>query len=72
MSRSVVIVDNNAVVAGLLTANEMSPSHGFSTLWVLLAARTDLVLVTGDKRLIKDGGMRGRVVSAADFVDDAM
>ena len=46
--------------------------RGDQLLWDLLAARTDLVLVTGDKRLIKDGGMRGRVVSAADFVDDAM
>jgi putative PIN family toxin of toxin-antitoxin system len=49
-----------------------APDRGDQLLWDLLAARTDLVLVTGDKRLIKDEGMRGRVVSPADFVDDAM
>lgn len=33
-------------------------------LWDLLAARPDLVLISGDKRLLKDEGMRGRVQSA--------
>ena len=136
MTRSVVIVDTNIVVAGLLTANEASPIarildgmlaaafpfvvseallaeyrtvlvrpnlrklHGLTVaevdailtdlaqhavvlapvaappapdpgdqlLWDLLAAKTDLLLVTGDKLLLKDLGMRGRVISPREFV----
>ena len=135
MSRAVVIVDTNVVVAGLLTANEASPVarildgmlaaafpfvvsetllaeyrtvlvrpslrklHGLTVievetiltdlalyaiilapvraapapdkgdqlLWELLAARRDLVLVTGDKLLLQDAGMRGRIISPQTF-----
>jgi predicted nucleic acid-binding protein len=37
-------------------------------LWDLLAARADLLLVTGDKLLLKDRGMQGRVVAPQGFV----
>ncbi len=136
MSRPVVIVDTNVVVAGLLTADDTSPVarvldgmlaaafpfalseallaeyravllrprlkklHGLSVadieslltdlaqhaivltpgaapaapdpgdqfLWDLLAAKEALVLVTGDKLLLREPAMRGRVVSPADFL----
>jgi len=45
-----------------------APDPGDQLLWDLLAARADLVLVTGDKRLIRDTGMKGRVVSPAAFL----
>lgn len=136
MSRPVVIVDTNVVVAGLLTADDTSPVarvldgmlaaafpfalseallaeyravllrprlkklHGLPVadieslltdlaqhaivltpgaapaapdpgdqfLWDLLAAKEALVLVTGDKLLLREPAMRGRVVSPADFL----
>jgi putative PIN family toxin of toxin-antitoxin system len=139
VSRSVVVIDTNVVVAGLLTANDASPvarildgmlgaafpflvseallaeyhavlvrphlrklhrltvaevetiltelarhaivlvsvagvpapEPGDQLLWDLLAARHDLLLVTGDKRLIQDAGMQGRVVSPGEFVSGA-
>lgn len=40
-----------------------APDPGDQLLWELLAARDDLVLVTGDKLLLQDAGMGGRVVS---------
>jgi uncharacterized protein len=45
-----------------------APDPGDQMLWELLAARDDLVLVTGDKRLLRDRGMRGRVISAEAFL----
>ena len=44
-----------------------APDPGDQLLWDLLAARSDLILVTGDKRLLQDAGMRGRVVSPREF-----
>ena len=40
-----------------------APDPGDQLLWGLLAARADLVLVSGDKLLLRDAGMRGRVIS---------
>lgn len=37
-------------------------------LWGLLAARADLLLVTGDKLLLRDAGMHGRVITPQAFV----
>jgi predicted nucleic acid-binding protein len=37
-------------------------------LWGLLAARADLLLVTGDKVLLSDPGMHPRVVTPQSFV----
>ena len=45
-----------------------APDPGDQLLWEMLAARIDLVLVTGDKRLLRDVGMRGRVISPQAFV----
>lgn len=40
-----------------------APDPGDQLLWGLLAARADLLLVTGDKLLLRDSGMHGRVIS---------
>ena len=45
-----------------------APDPGDQLLWELLAAKTSLLLVTGDKLLLKDLGMRGRVISPQEFV----
>ena len=46
-----------------------APDRGDQLLWDLLAVRADLVLVTGDKLLLRDAAMRGRVISAQAFVE---
>lgn len=38
-------------------------------LWDMLASRLDLVLVTGDKTLLLDESMGGRVLLPASFMD---
>lgn len=48
-----------------------APDPGDQLLWDLLAARADLVLVTGDKLLVQDAGMQGRVVSPYAFIAGA-
>jgi putative PIN family toxin of toxin-antitoxin system len=48
-----------------------APDPGDQLLWDLLTARSDLVLVTGDKLLLRDAGMRGRVISPSAFVSAA-
>ncbi len=45
-----------------------APDPGDQLLWALLAARADLLLVTGDKLLLQDIGMQGRVISPQSFV----
>ena len=40
-----------------------APDPGEQLLWELLAAWADLVLITGDKLLLRDAGMQGRVIS---------
>jgi uncharacterized protein len=45
-----------------------APDPGDQLLWDLLSARADLVLITGDKLLLRDAGMRGRVISPNAFV----
>ncbi len=49
-------------------AAPLAPDPGDQLLWELLAARADLVLVTGDKLLLQDVGMQGRVISPLAFV----
>ncbi len=44
-----------------------APDPGDQLLWNLLATRVDLLLVTGDKLLLKDAATRGRVISAENF-----
>jgi uncharacterized protein len=46
-----------------------APDPGDQLLWDLLAARPDLLLVTGDQALQRDRGLRARVVSPRAFVD---
>lgn len=45
-----------------------APDPGDQLLWELLAAHDDLLLVTGDKLLLRDAEMRGRVISPLAFV----
>ena len=45
-----------------------APDPGDQLLWELLAAKVDLLLVTGDKLLLRDSGMQGRVISPQAFV----
>jgi predicted nucleic acid-binding protein len=52
-------------------AGPAAPDAGDQLLWDLLAAKADLTLVTGDKRLQRDAGMRGRVLSPREFVGSA-
>lgn len=47
---------------------DAAPDPGDQLLWNLLYARADLVLVTGDKLLLADATMRGRVVSPRGYV----
>ena len=45
-----------------------APDPGDQLLWGLLSARADLQVVTGDKLLLRDAGMHGRVISPQAFV----
>ncbi len=45
-----------------------APDPGGQFLWDLLAARADLMLVAGDKRLLRDAVMQGRVFSPQEFL----
>ena len=45
-----------------------APDPGDQLLWDLLAVRADLLLVTGDKLLLQDSGMRDRVFAPQVFV----
>ena len=57
----------HAIVLAPVTAPP-APDPGDQLLWELLAARADLVLVTGDKVLLRDAGVRGRGISPQAFV----
>lgn len=46
-----------------------APDPGDQHLWELLAARNDLLLVTGDKRLQREKSMGSRILSPAAFVE---
>jgi len=52
-------------------ATSSAPDPGDQLLWELLAARSDLQLITGDKLLLRDARMRVRVVSPKAFVERA-
>lgn len=49
------------------TTADAAPDPGDQFLWDLLAARPDLVLVTGDKRLLQNQPRPQRVISPTDF-----
>ena len=60
----------NAMVLNPLTKlAPPAPDAGDQFLWDLLAARPGLVLVTGDKLLLEDAGMEGRVITPREFVE---
>ncbi len=46
-----------------------APDAGDQLLWDLLAARADLLLITGDKALQRDAAMRARVLSPQAFIE---
>lgn len=46
---------------------EAAPDPGDQMLWELLAARPDLILVTGDKLLLQHPGMAGRIATPLVF-----
>ncbi|HOW47841.1 MAG TPA: PIN domain-containing protein [Rubrivivax sp.] len=50
-------------------AGSPAPDAGDQLLWDLLAAKPDLLLVTGDKALQRDAAMRSRVLSPQAFAD---
>lgn len=53
----------------LPVAAPAAPDPGDQLLWDLLAAKADLLLVTGDKALLQDPGMQPRVVSPKSFIE---
>ena len=59
------LVDRLAQGAELVDAvpAAAAPDPGDQMLWELLAARADAVLVTSDKRLLRDRAMRGRILT---------
>ena len=65
----VILVDlaQHAIVLAPVRTSR-APDPGDQHLWDLLAAREDLVLVTGDKLLQRERGMQHRIFSAAAFV----
>lgn len=63
-------VAQHAIVLAPVTTTP-APDPGDQLLWELLAARSDLLLITGDKLLLRHTGMRGRVLSPSEFVAGA-
>lgn len=61
-------IAQHAIVLAPVAASP-APDPGDQLLWELLAARADLLLVTGDKALQRDAAMRPRVVSPQAFAE---
>lgn len=61
-------ITQHAIVLSAPTQHVLqAPDPGDQFLWHLLAARTDLVLVTGDKRLLEASNMANRVQLPSTF-----
>lgn len=60
-------IAQNAIVLAPV-ASPPAPDPGDQLLWDLLGADPGLLLVTGDKPLLQDVAMQGRILSARDFV----
>lgn len=56
-----------AIVLQPSPASLVAPDPGDQHLWELLDARTDLLLVTGDRRLLQDCSHRERILLPAEF-----
>jgi len=56
------------VLAPVSTGATPAPDLGDQFLWNLLAARPDLVLISGDKLLLQDEAMQPRVISPQTFL----
>lgn len=56
------------VLTAVSTAAPRAPDAGDQFLWDLLATRTDLMLVTGDKLLLQDETMQQRVILPQTFI----
>ena len=56
------------VLTAVSTAAHRAPDAGDQFLWDLLATRTDLMLVTGDKLLLQDEAMQQRVILPQTFI----
>jgi predicted nucleic acid-binding protein len=50
-------------------AGPPAPDPGDQFLWDMLTVRDDLILVTGDKRLLRALDFAGRILTAREFVD---
>ena len=61
-------IAQHAIVLAPVAAPQ-APDPGDQLLWELLAARADLLLVTGDKALQRDASMQPRVVSPQSLVE---
>jgi uncharacterized protein len=61
-------IARHAIVLEPAAVSVSAPDPGDQLLWELLAARADLVLVTSDKLLLRDPGMRGRVITPQAFL----
>lgn len=62
------LVQHAIVLNPASVAAPAAPDAGDQLLWDLLATRVDLLLVTGDKLLLQDAGMQGRVISPQMFM----
>ncbi len=62
------LAQHTIVLNPTLVAVPPAPDSGDQYLWDLLAAKADLLLVSGDSLLLKDAGMKGRVTSPQAFV----
>ena len=69
IDRLLTDIARHAIVLAPSVESSPAPDPGDQLLWDLLAARDDLLLVTGDKALQRDAAMRARVLSPLAFVE---
>lgn len=72
VDRLLVAIARNAILLKAVDGqlSPRAPDANDQFLWNLLSARTDLKLVTGDRQLLEDSGMDGRVLAPATFIRD--
>ncbi len=61
------LVQNAIVLAPTEPAGLRAPDPGDQFLWDLMAMREDLLLITGDQRLLSAADLKGRILSARQF-----